>query len=241
MSAYVALFPAAICGFIGTIFLLIARDARSDIALMDETPTSPVSAVAGLAPGTLVELAGVLRCEAPVRSEMAGEPAAWYRATVTREFRETDGDRTTKREEVVHESVGHAACRVEDATGSVVVDLADARVEGELIVERLEHPSPAVGISIGGFRLGGGDTIRFRHEERVLRPDRPVYLLGVVRPDGSVGASPKVDRRLVVASQSEAERAIDKRADARIFALVGQASSAVAVLCLGAAGWLALG
>lgn len=241
MPAYVPLVVAGIFGALGIGFLLIARDAQADVALMDATPTSAVSAVAGLAPGTLVEIAGVLRCGAPVRSPMAGEAVAWYRATVTREYRERTGDSSKKREEMVRESVGHAACLVEDATGRIAVDFAQARVEGELVAKRLEDPAPTIGVSIGGFQLGGDvDTIRWRHEERALRPDRPVYLLGVVQPGGSVGASTKVDPRLVVASQSEAERAVAKRAEMRILAAVGWAGSAVAALCLGAAGWVAL-
>ena len=59
----------------GGALLYFRGKTKQKSALMDQTETSSAADVSGLAPGTLVEVKGTLRCEEPLVSEMAGERA----------------------------------------------------------------------------------------------------------------------------------------------------------------------
>ena len=90
---------------------------------MGQTETSNASDVSGLAPGTLVEVKGTLRCEEPLTSEMAGERCAYYSSKVVREYLERDYDDdddvgSDRRSEVVAHNEQFAPFTVEDPTGS---------------------------------------------------------------------------------------------------------------------------
>ena len=57
----------------GGALLYFRSRTKQKAALIGQTETSNASDVSGLAPGTLVEVKGTLRCEEPLTSEMAGE------------------------------------------------------------------------------------------------------------------------------------------------------------------------
>src|ERR671939_2204686 len=76
----------------GGVLLYFRNRAKQKAALMGQTETSNASDVSGLAPGTLVEVKGSLRCEEPLTSEMAERTCAFYSSTVTREYLERDYD-----------------------------------------------------------------------------------------------------------------------------------------------------
>lgn len=62
------------------------------------------------------------------------------------------------------------------------------------------------------MNLGGGArTIGYRYVESVLRPDDPVYVLGVVREDGQVGAPAETDgeKKFLISYRSEEQ--LEKR------------------------------
>src|ERR687898_1056023 len=72
------------------VLLYFRNRTKQKSALMSQTETSSASGVSGLAPGTLVEVKGRLRCEEPLISEMAEKTCAYYSSTVTREYMERD-------------------------------------------------------------------------------------------------------------------------------------------------------
>ena len=88
------------------VLLFFRRKTLRKVELMHSVETSAASDVSGMSPGTLVEVKGTLRCESPLKSEMAGQTCAYYRSQVIREYEETDRDadgdlQTRRRSEVV--------------------------------------------------------------------------------------------------------------------------------------------
>src|ERR687893_2272919 len=131
MTTFLILLLFAIIFLVAGGALLYFRNrTRQKAALMGQTETSNASDVPGLAPGTLVEVKGTLRCEEPLTSEMAGETCAYYSSQVTREYLEEDYDDddvgSDRRSEVVAHNEQFAPFSVEDETGSVAVNAEGA-------------------------------------------------------------------------------------------------------------------
>ena len=215
MVAFLILLLFAVIFLIAGVALLYFRNkSKQRAALMGQTETSEARDVSGLAPGTLVEVKGTLRCEEPLTSEMAGETCAYYSSQVTREYMERDYDDdddvgSDRRSEVVAHNEQFAPFTVEDASGAVAVDATGAEMDAKQVVNRFERHTGGNGpsISLGGtnISLGGGErTLGFRYTERILPVDAPIYVLGTVREDGTVGApSSGEGQRFVVSHRSE--------------------------------------
>ncbi len=199
----------------GGVLLYFRNRTKQKSALMSQTETSSASGVSGLAPGTLVEVKGRLRCEEPLISEMAEKTCAYYSSTVTREYMERDhGDDdnvgSNRRSEVVAQNEQFAPFGVEDGSGSVAVNAEGAEVDARQVVNRFERNTGNEGpsISLGGatINLGGGErTIGYRYTESILLVDESVYVLGTVQEDGGIGApqSGAEGHRFVVSHRSE--------------------------------------
>ncbi len=198
----------------GGALLYFRNRTRQKAALMGQTETSNASDVSGLAPGTLVEVKGTLRCEEPLTSEMAGETCAYYSSQVTREYLEEDYDDdddvgSDRRSEVVARNEQFAPFSVEDTTGSVPVNAEGAEVDARQVVNRFERnrggDGPAITLGGATINLGGGErTLGYRYTESVLPVDAPVYVLGTVRENGGIGgASGEQGQRFVISHRSE--------------------------------------
>jgi hypothetical protein len=199
----------------GGVLLYFRNRNKQKSALMSQTETTSAADVAGLAPGTLVEVKGTLRCEEPLTSEMAGETCAYYRATVTREYLERDRHDdddvgSDRRTEILSQNEQFAPFSVEDETGSVPVNAEGAEMDARQVENRFERNTGSEGpsITLGGTTLnfGGGErTIGFRYTESILPVDAQVYVLGTVRQDGGIGASEAESEgnRFVVSHRSE--------------------------------------
>src|ERR687893_1650547 len=189
--------------------------SQQKAGLMTQTQTSNASEVSSLAPGTLVEVKGTLRCEEPLTSEMAGETCAYYSSQVVREYLERDYDDdddvgSDRRSEVVAQNEQFAPFTVEDATGSVAVNAEGAEVDARQVVNRFERNTGIEGpsVSLGGatIHLGGGErTLGYRYIETVLPVDSPVYVLGTLHEGGGIGSplSGEGGQRFVVSHRSE--------------------------------------
>ncbi len=198
----------------GGALLYFRNRAKQKAALMGQTETSNASDASGLAPGTLVEVKGTLRCEEPLTSEMAGERCAYYSSKVVREYLERDYDDdddvgSDRRSEVVAHNEQFAPFTVEDETGTVAVNAEGAEVDARQVVNRFERNTGSEGpsISLGGatIHLGGGErTLGYRYTESILPVDAPVYVLGTVQ-DGGIGGPVSSDQgqRFVVSHRSE--------------------------------------
>lgn len=212
---------ALIFGFFAVVLLVLAgvllylrRKTQQKSALMRQTESSSAAEVSALAPGTLVEVKGTLRCGSPLTSEMSGRSCAYYSARVTREYLEHDRDDYDHGSNRRSETLGHneqvVPFFVEDATGQAAVRGEGAEVDAEQVVDRFERHTGGEGssISLGGttLQLGEGEhTIGYRYMESILPVDAPVYVLGVLRESGEIGAPPpgNKEQRFVVSYRSE--------------------------------------
>jgi hypothetical protein len=212
---------------VGVLFYF-RKKALEKTDVMRSTATSDAASAAGAAPGTLVEVKGSLRCEEPLTSEMAEKTCAYFLSQVIREYREThrdsDGDlKTRRRTEVVASNERFAPFAVEDDSGAVGVRAEEAEVDAMEVVNRFEKDdgSGSGSVTLGGFtvNLGGGErTIGYRHVERILPVDAPVYVLGPVGTDGEISASG--EERFIVSYRSEEQLEKKYKKDARVLALV---------------------
>ena len=212
LAFLILLLFAVILWVVGGVLLYFRRQAQEKASVMGQTGTSGAAEVSGISPGTQVEVKGTLRCEEPLESEMAGRPCAYYSSRVTREYTEPDYDDddvgSNRRTETVAHNERFAPFSVEDGTGSVPVNAEGADVDAQQVVDRFERHTGGNGpsISLGGttLHLGGGErTIGYRYAESILPVDAPVYVLGVVREDGSIGAPSGEGQRFVVSHRSE--------------------------------------
>src|SRR5215211_1208041 len=198
----------------GGVLLYFRNKNKQKAGLMSQTETSNATDVSGLAPGTLVEVKGTLRCEEPLTSEMASERCAYYSSKVVREYLERDYDDddvggSDRRSEVVAQNEQFAPFSVEDGTGSVAVNAEGAEVDAKQVVNRFERNTGSEGpsISLGGatIQLGGGErTLGYRYTESIVLVDASVYVLGTVQEGGGIGAPPEdKGHRFVVSHRSE--------------------------------------
>ena len=198
----------------GGALLYLRNKNKQKATLMGQTGTSGASDVSRLAPGTLVEVKGTVRCEEPLTSEMAGERCAYYTSKVIREYLERDHDDdgvgSDRRSEIVAHNEQFVPFSVEDASGAVAVNAEGAEMDARQVVNRFERHTGGNGpsISLGGatINLGGGErTLGYRYTESILPVDAPIYVLETVREDGRIGApAPDVEgRRFVVSHRSE--------------------------------------
>ena len=204
-------FLAVLAFALTLLFVWLRRKASRDRELMAATPTSKAAEVAALAPGTLVELKGMLRCTAPLRGEFSGQSCVYYKADTIEERTEYRSNSDGRRERhhsthLVSSNCRTAPCVVEDESGRVALHIEGATVEGDQVLNRTE---PAVGGVLGavGNLVTGGHTER-RYIETILAHDIPVYVLGEVQPDHSVGKprSGSKNSSFVVSKRSEEQR-----------------------------------
>src|ERR671910_2611489 len=143
----ILLFFAVLFLIAGGVLLYFRNRTKHKSALMSQTETSNASDVSGIAPGTLVEVKGTLRCDEPLTSEMAEKTCAYYSSTVTREYLRSDYDDddndagSDRRTEIIAQNVQFAPFVVEDDSGSVAVDAEgaeDAEVDARQVVNRFD-------------------------------------------------------------------------------------------------------
>jgi hypothetical protein len=186
----------------GGLLLYVRHRTRRKVDLIRQTQTTSASRISAFSPGTSVEVKGTLRCESPLRSEMAEESCACYISRVTREYVRSSGPSSDDSpgshrsgqtsSETLSESVRAVPFFVEDETGKVEVHPEGSEVDAQKVVDRFE-PTASPGFTLGGDPVPfdeEANTLGYRYTENVLPTDAPVYVLGVVREDGSIGAGP---------------------------------------------------
>jgi hypothetical protein len=186
----------------GGLLLYVRHRTGRKVDLIRQTQTTDASGVSEFPPGTSVEVKGTLRCESPLQSEMAQESCACYLSRVTREYvrssssstDDTPGSHQPRQtsSETLSESVRAVPFFVEDSTGKVEVHPQGSEVDAQKVVDRFE-PSASPGFTLGGVPVPfdeDANTLGYRYTESVLPLDAPVYVLGVVREEGGIGAGP---------------------------------------------------
>lgn len=209
------------------VLVFFRRKQLAKTELMRQVETSSCAEVSGLPAGTPVEVKGTLRCEQPLTSEMAEKECAYYVSRVVREYEEPDRDDdrpgSNRRSETVASNEQSVPFVVEDGTGMVGVRPEGAEFDALQVMNRFERDTEGYGITLGGLTVNLGNrerTIGYRYQESVLPVDRPVYVLGVVKEDGEIGAPETGESRFFVSYRSEEQLERKYRRDARILALV---------------------
>lgn len=206
-----------------------------ELALMAATETSKAGEIAGKVPGTLVELKGTVRTDAPLKGEFSGVECVWYRVMVEREVERTTRDsngRSRRERSYITDSDKKlfAPARLEDASGAIALDFEGAEVEGEQTHRRAE----ASGIGIVGSLLNvSGTVIGYRYTEWAIKPGTPLYVLGTALPGGKVGKASdgKSKNPFIISNKSEEERA-RSLTRTRLWTLIGAIALALVALTL---------
>ena len=170
---------------------------------MASVPTTSAAEAGKLAPGSLVELKGTLRCAAPIVAEFSQQSCAYFKAEIFREELvydrdPSDGSQRQKTQTITeHSNIQQAPCTIENASGRIVLDLTGATVGGATTVDTTER---------GPGALSGTTKLR---KESILGYDIPIYVLGEVRADGTIGAPAhgSSNKTFLVSPKSEEERA----------------------------------
>jgi hypothetical protein len=207
-------FGAAVAGLaaVGGLLLLWWRTrVGKELALMQATRTSSVAEAAKLPSGTLVELKGTVRCQAPLMAEFSQLECVYHLSLIDREYERRSRDssgrtQNTRSYENVRTSERHAPCVVEDATGTVRLNFEGAKVEAVEVVRRYESDVSAAGLAASLLNIGS-TTLGYRYTETIIPPGIPVYVLGSRLADGSVGASSS--HPFVISHKSEEQRTKD--------------------------------
>ena len=162
------------------VVLYFRRRTMGKSAAMGATQTSGAANAASLSPGSVVEVKGTLRCEAPLQSAFANERCAYYSSRVIREYVREDHDDddvgSDRRSETVSHDERFAPFSVEDATGSVAVNAEGAEVDAREVVDRFERHTDGPSVTIAGatLSLGGGaaSSTRCVHANPISRISR---------------------------------------------------------------------
>ena len=186
----------------GGLLLYVRHRTRRKVDLIRQSQTTDASTVSEFSPGTTVEVKGTLRCESPLHSEMAEESCACYFSRVTREYVRSSGSSSDDSpgshhsrqtaSETLSEIVRTVPFFVEDSTGRVEINPQGSEVDARKVVDRFE-PSASPGFTLGGAPVPFDEdarTLGYRYTESILPIDSPVYVVGVVREDGGIGAGP---------------------------------------------------
>ncbi len=188
-----------------------ARTGR-ELALMAATQTSRAGDVASLAPGTVIELKGTVRCPSPLTAEFSKQQCVYFLAEINREevYYERDSQGRSQRRtrtHNIHSSKRFAPCVVDDGSGQVALNLEGADIEGEQVVHRREAEQQGVAGTLISLASGRG-SVDLIHTETILAPAIPIYVLGEVQADRSVGkpVPGSANKIFVVSRKSEEER-----------------------------------
>lgn len=203
---------------VGSVLLYFGRRLQAKRNLLQAVATLTVKDLPSLLPDEMVEVKGTVRCDAPLTSEYADKACVWYSARVIREYekreRDSDGDmRTSRTNETISSNTQQTPFFVEDATGKVEVRLDGADIDAPTILDRFDKKDDSgsgPSISIAGISISTGDsdrTLGYRYVVKALEVDKPIYVLGAYREDGTLGAPTHRDtnRRFIVSHRSEEE------------------------------------
>jgi hypothetical protein len=201
---------------VGGVLLFFGRRAQAKTNLLQSVATSSVKDLPNLLPDEMVEVKGTIRSDSPLTSEYANKPCVWYSSQVIREYekreRNSEGNMVTNRtSETISSNKQMTPFFVEDATGKVEVHLEGADIDAPTILDRFEDKnsgSTGPSITIAGVSISTGDddrTLGYRYIVKALEVDKPIYVLGSVREDGTIGAPTHSDknRKFIVSYRTE--------------------------------------
>lgn len=226
------------CLLVAVVLVWFSLQERRERALMAAVKMVRAADIATLAPGTAVAVEGTLRSAAPLSGEYSGKPCAYFKAEIVKQetWYETDSDnkRSQKSQDTILQSnTRYAPCEIEDGSGRVALDLTGADIEAiEAVNELIDGDVKAVSGLVGAVIGIGRENVTTTRKESHLPLDIPVYVLGEVRPGGTIAAPAKGSRnKIFVVSRKSAEERSRHLAEMSTFGLkFAIASAAISVL-----------
>lgn len=274
----VALAIGLVLQIVAGVLLFVRRSQRSKLLEIISTDTSTAADLAETAryvaeqlgeAGSfhqVAEVKGLVRCDAPLTSEIARQSCVYYSMSVSREYEESYWDtdprtktrvrRTRRGSDTVASNSQRIPFWVEDSTGRIQVDPNDAEIDSVQAVDRFDPAERASGgvvtfgsfsIDVGGILSGAGSgsrTLGYRFRESLLPLDRRVYVLGEASDfagELSIRKSGDKGRRFIISLKSEDELVRSTRSTIQwlLVGSIGSAALGVLLILVGVAGLVA--
>jgi len=215
----------------GIVLFVVSRFLSGKVLDVAGTETSRAADLADLATAVgkeigagsfaqMTEVKGKARAVEALKADFSGTDCVWYECTVTREWEEdyweTDKDgnrqrRTRRGTETLSSIKREPPFKVEDPSGSVLVDPRGASIEAEKTWSSFEQGQGGASLQVGAYLFngfvgaaGGRRTLGYRFEERSIPEGRELYILGEARDQGGTLSIRKPAKgRFIVSTRSE--------------------------------------
>ncbi len=195
----------------------------------------------------IVELKGVIRSNNPLTSDLSKRLCVYYQSIVKEKYEKTEyttdseGNRqrnTSQGTKVINNNQTQINFRLEDETGTIVINPKDAEMEAIQVVNRFEPVNSGkssfsiagLNISLSGSFSNDYRTLGYNYEEYVLPIDIPIYVLGELSDaDNQLIVRKPFDpkKHFIISHKSEEELIRDHESNLKtttffaIFCLVG--------------------
>jgi len=173
-----------------------------------------------------VKLSGIIKCDAPLISELKQQPCVYYSMKVVREYEETvtkrdsegnSTEETQRGSEVVASNSQSITFYLHDGTGLIAVNPSKANIQTVSVLNEFRPGDPSASmLSFGGFSLvlgntsSGRRTVGYRYTESILPLERNAFIVGLVTDSTSELTLQKPvspGQKFVISLNSEAELA----------------------------------
>lgn len=249
--------PIALLGIAAALFFIGKSQSRKafDIASVQTSSSADLHQLAAdiskeIGAGSFrqqAEVKGNAECAAPLKSEQAGIDCVWYRTTITREYEETYTERdsngksttrTRRGSEQVSSNERQTVFELRDDSGTITVDPAGAKLDGEKLMSRFEQGRGGGTLSLGGLTLSFGSsgarrTLGYKIEEWGIPVGKRLYVLGeasdnngklrIAKPEAKGG-------RYLISIKSEEELLKSARTGSRVLLIVSAVMVVAAVV-----------
>jgi E3 Ubiquitin ligase len=190
---------------LGVLLLLLRRRTQARLRAITATPTSAIGEVLRLhqesagargagSVGQLVEVTGMIQCDAPLTAELSGEPCVYYHMSVEERYEEQYEERdaqgrpqlrTRTDSTTVASTTQSTRFWVEDESGRIRVEPGDAEIQPQEALNRYEpFQDGAMMLRVGAFSVAlgtpaaGRTVLGHTYRESLLPLHRRVYIIG---------------------------------------------------------------
>lgn len=215
---------------IGIVFLAIAinslvkyRLIKSEIHAIKATDSSTIGELKSLHQAVVdelgqtgawrqsVELKGLVSSSNPLRAKLSRRSCVYCHTVIEEEYEKTEYDTdddgnttssTSRGSKVISDNVTQINFYLEDETGKILINLAEAQIDGLTVVNEFE-PEHRTRSGRKDYRILG-----YQKTEKIIAIESRVYIIGEISDrDGQlqVGASEDKDTPFIISYRSEAE------------------------------------
>jgi hypothetical protein len=160
-------------------------ETRSAKDLVD-TARAVAADIGGGAFAELTEVKGIVRCQAPLTSEIAKIPCVYYHMTITRQYEERYHERdqqgrmvtrTRQGSDEVASNTRRTLFQIEDETGCITIDSTDGQLTTEKVHSRFE-PGSQLDAAYSMMTGAASRTLGYTYEKWAIPVGHRLYVLG---------------------------------------------------------------